>query len=99
MAFYEKEVAEREPLPGVVTGLAYSGSGNGGILFVESTKMAGKGDLQLTGKINRLTASSIKKLLVNPSLNRIIGRRYQGKCATGIDLGKIACLRFENCTQ
>lgn len=50
MAFYEKEIAEREPLPGVVTGLAYSGSGNGGILFVESTKMAGNGDLQLTGK-------------------------------------------------
>lgn len=50
MAFYEKEVAEREALPGVVTGLAYSGSGNGGILFVESTKMPGRGDLQLTGK-------------------------------------------------
>lgn len=50
MAFYEKEVAEREALPGVVTGLAYSGSGNGGILFVESTKMPGRGELQLTGK-------------------------------------------------
>lgn len=49
MAYYEKEVAEREPLPGVVTGLAYSGSGNGGILFIESTKMPGHGDLQLTG--------------------------------------------------
>ncbi|KAI8970356.1 ATP-dependent protease La [Mycotypha africana] len=48
MAFYEKEIAEREPLPGVVTGLAYSGSGNGGILFVESTKMAGRGELHLT---------------------------------------------------
>ena len=42
-------MAERDPYPGVVTGLAYSGSGNGGILFVESTKMPGKGELQLTG--------------------------------------------------
>lgn len=37
-------------MPGVVTGLAYSGSGNGGILFVESTKMPGRGELRLTGK-------------------------------------------------
>lgn len=46
---YEKEVAERDAVAGVVTGLAYSGSGNGGILFVESTKMPGKGSLSLTG--------------------------------------------------
>jgi ATP-dependent Lon protease len=43
-------VAERDPIPGVVTGLAYSGSGNGGILFIETSKMPGKGELQLTGK-------------------------------------------------
>ena len=57
MAMFDKEVAEREPYPGVVTGLAYSGSGNGGILFVESTKMPGKGELQLTGK-SKTTFSS-----------------------------------------
>jgi ATP-dependent Lon protease len=34
----------------VVTGLAYTGSGNGGIIFVETSKMAGKGKLLLTGK-------------------------------------------------
>jgi ATP-dependent Lon protease len=43
-------VAERDDVPGVVTGLAYGGSGNGSILFVEATKMPGKGGhLQLTG--------------------------------------------------
>jgi ATP-dependent Lon protease len=41
----------------VVTGLAYSGSGNGGILFVESTKMPGRGDLRLTGKIFKKTTT------------------------------------------
>ncbi|KAI9483235.1 MAG: ATP-dependent protease La [Benjaminiella poitrasii] len=58
MAFYEKEVAEREPLPGVVTGLAYSGSGNGGILFIESTKMPGHGDLRLTGSLGDVIKES-----------------------------------------
>ena len=47
---FEKETIEREPLPGVATGLAYSSSGNGGILFIEASKMPGKGDLRLTGK-------------------------------------------------
>ncbi|KAI9314483.1 ATP-dependent protease La [Dichotomocladium elegans] len=55
---FEKEVAEREPYPGVVTGLAYSGSGNGGILFVEATKMPGKGDLQLTGSLGDVIKES-----------------------------------------
>lgn len=63
MAFYEKEVAEREPLPGVVTGLAYSGSGNGGILFIESTKMPGHGDLQLTGSLGDVIKESAKLAL------------------------------------
>ncbi|KAG0750138.1 hypothetical protein G6F23_000439 [Rhizopus arrhizus] len=43
MAYYEKEVAEREAIPGVVTGLAYSGSGHGGSLgevIKESGKLA-----------------------------------------------------------
>ncbi|CAO3690490.1 unnamed protein product [Rhizopus microsporus] len=60
MAYYEKEVAEREALPGVVTGLAYSGSGNGGILFVESTKMPGHGDLGLTGSLGDVIKESAR---------------------------------------
>ncbi|CAO3632062.1 unnamed protein product [Cunninghamella blakesleeana] len=58
MARFEKEVAERDPIPGVVTGLAYSGSGNGGILFIEATKMPGKGDLQLTGSLGDVIKES-----------------------------------------
>ncbi|KAI8366033.1 ATP-dependent protease La [Radiomyces spectabilis] len=58
IAIFEKEVAERDSVPGVVTGLAYSGSGNGGILFVESTKMPGKGDLQLTGSLGEVIKES-----------------------------------------
>ncbi|KAI9469627.1 ATP-dependent protease La, partial [Zychaea mexicana] len=55
---FEKEAVEREPLPGVATGLAYSSSGNGGILFVESTKMPGKGNLHLTGSLGDVIKES-----------------------------------------
>ncbi|KAI7863829.1 ATP-dependent protease La [Spinellus fusiger] len=58
ISVYEKEVAEREPIPGVVTGLAYSGSGHGGILFIESTKMPGSGTLQLTGSLGDVIKES-----------------------------------------
>lgn len=73
MAYYEKEVAEREALPGVVTGLAYSGSGNGGILFVESTKMPGHGDLGLTG-------SNVYIVFITPELTRTSVLRLFGRC-------------------
>ncbi|KAI9361120.1 ATP-dependent protease La [Pilaira anomala] len=63
MAYYEKEVAERDPVPGVVTGLAYSGSGNGGILFVEATKMPGDGNLELTGSLGNVIQESAKLAL------------------------------------
>ncbi|ORZ16891.1 ATP-dependent protease La [Absidia repens] len=58
IAKFEKEVAERDPVPGVVTGLAYSGSGNGGILFIETSKMPGKGELQLTGSLGDVIRES-----------------------------------------
>ncbi|SAM06196.1 hypothetical protein [Absidia glauca] len=58
MAKFEKEVAERDPIPGVVTGLAYSGSGNGGILFIETSRMPGKGELQLTGSLGDVIKES-----------------------------------------
>lgn len=63
MAYYEKEIAAREPVPGVVTGLAYSGSGNGGILFVEASKMPGDGNLQLTGSLGNVIQESAKLAL------------------------------------
>ncbi|KAI8096944.1 ATP-dependent protease La [Halteromyces radiatus] len=56
---FDKEVAEREDVPGVVTGLAYGGSGNGSILFVEATRMPGKGgNLQLTGSLGDVIKES-----------------------------------------
>ncbi|ORX43877.1 ATP-dependent protease La [Hesseltinella vesiculosa] len=61
---YEKEVAEREATPGVVTGLAYQGSGNGGILFVEAIKVPGKGgDVQLTGSLGDVIKESAQLAL------------------------------------
>lgn len=46
---FDDEVAERASIPGVVTGLAWTASGSGGLLFIEATQMAGKGVLHLTG--------------------------------------------------
>jgi len=98
MAFYEKEVAEREPLPGVVTGLAYSGSGNGGILFIESTKMPGHGDLQLTGTF--YFRSSLEAVCsTNSFFLRFIGRCYQRISKACIDLGQITRVCLEDCDR
>jgi ATP-dependent Lon protease len=48
-AFYS-EVAERTEVPGVATGLAWTAVG-GDLLFIEATKMAGKGGMTLTGQL------------------------------------------------
>ena len=54
---FESEVALRTATPGVVTGLAYTPVG-GEILFVESAKMPGKGQLLLTGQIGDVMKES-----------------------------------------
>ncbi|MFL3014208.1 MAG: endopeptidase La, partial [Candidatus Neomarinimicrobiota bacterium] len=54
--FYS-ELAERSTKPGVVTGLAWTAAG-GDILFVESTKMTGKGKLTLTGQLGDVMKES-----------------------------------------
>lgn len=41
---------DSDPIPGVITGLAYSGSGNGGTMMIEANSMPGNGGLKLTGK-------------------------------------------------
>ena len=51
------ELAERSTKPGVVTGLAWTAFG-GDILFVESTKMSGKGKLTLTGQLGDVMKES-----------------------------------------
>ena len=54
--FYS-ELAERTTEPGVVTGLAWTAAG-GDILFIESTKMQGKGKLTLTGQLGDVMKES-----------------------------------------
>jgi ATP-dependent Lon protease len=55
--FY-KEVAERTSVPGVATGLAWTSVG-GEILFIEATKMKGKGGLTLTGSLGDVMKESV----------------------------------------
>ena len=54
--FYS-ELAERTTKPGVVTGLAWTAAG-GDILFIEASKMKGKGILTLTGQLGDVMKES-----------------------------------------
>ena len=54
---FTNEVAERTEEPGVATGLAWTPVG-GAILFVEATKMPGKGKLTLTGQLGDVMKES-----------------------------------------
>lgn len=56
------EVAERRAEPGVATGLAWTPVG-GDIIFVEATKMAGKGNLVLTGQLGDVMKESAQAAL------------------------------------
>ena len=51
------EVAERTAVPGVATGLAWTAVG-GDILFIEATRMPGKGSLMLTGQLGDVMKES-----------------------------------------
>jgi ATP-dependent Lon protease len=56
------EVAERTAEPGVATGLAWTPVG-GDILFIEATKMTGKGQLVLTGQLGDVMKESAQAAL------------------------------------
>ena len=56
------EVAERVKYSGVATGLAWTSTG-GDILFIESTKMRGKGNLTLTGQLGDVMKESAQAAL------------------------------------
>jgi ATP-dependent Lon protease len=56
------ELAERSPEPGVATGLAWTPNG-GDILFIESTRMAGKKGLTLTGHLGEVMKESAQAAL------------------------------------
>jgi ATP-dependent Lon protease len=54
---YESELAERAGLPGVAVGLAWTPAG-GDILFIESSRMPGSGELKLTGSLGDVMRES-----------------------------------------
>jgi ATP-dependent Lon protease len=56
------EVVERTSVPGVATGLAWTPVG-GDILFIETSKMPGKGGLQITGQLGEVMQESAKAAL------------------------------------
>jgi ATP-dependent Lon protease len=59
---YYSEVAERTEVPGVATGLAWTAAG-GDLLFIECTKMTGKGGLTLTGQLGDVMKESAQAAL------------------------------------
>jgi ATP-dependent Lon protease len=54
---YTPDLAERTSSPGVATGLAWTPSG-GDILFIEATKMPGKGEILVTGNLKSVMQES-----------------------------------------
>jgi ATP-dependent Lon protease len=58
----DTEIAERTKRPGVVVGLAWTPTG-GDILFVEASKMKGKGELKITGQIQDVMRESMQAAL------------------------------------
>jgi len=59
--FFE-DVRERTAVAGVATGLAYTTAG-GDILFIETTRMAGKGKLEITGSLGDVMQESARAAL------------------------------------
>jgi ATP-dependent Lon protease len=53
------EAALRTDVPGVATGLAWTPTG-GDVLFVEATKMRGKGGLTITGQLGKVMEESVR---------------------------------------
>jgi ATP-dependent Lon protease len=59
---FENEVAMRTSVPGVATGLAWTPVG-GDILFIEATRIPGKGNLILTGQLGDVMRESAQAAL------------------------------------
>lgn len=54
---FESDIASTEGLPGVATGLAFTSVG-GEILFIEATRMPGRGTMTLTGQVGDVMRES-----------------------------------------
>jgi ATP-dependent Lon protease len=59
---FESEIAMRTSTPGVATGLAWTPVG-GDILFIEATRVPGKGSLILTGQLGDVMRESVQAAL------------------------------------
>lgn len=59
---YYNETAERTAVPGVATGLAWTMAG-GDLLFIEASRMGGKGSMILTGKLGDVMKESAQTAL------------------------------------
>ncbi len=59
---FSNDVAERTAVPGVATGLAWTPVG-GDILFIETSRMPGKGRLEITGKLGDVMKESARAAL------------------------------------
>jgi len=59
---YTNEMAERTDISGVATGLAWTAVG-GDILFIEATRMVGKGGMTLTGQLGDVMKESAQAAL------------------------------------
>ena len=68
---YESETSERLSQPGVAIGLAWTAMG-GEIMFVEATRMQGKGEVTLTGQLG-----DVMKESANLALNWLRTHRQQ----------------------
>jgi ATP-dependent Lon protease len=58
-SIFESELSEAIEIPGIATGLAVTSAG-GEILFIEATRMKGKGELMLTGQLGDVMAESAR---------------------------------------
>ena len=56
---FEPDLAEHFSQPGVAVGLAWTPAG-GDILFIESTRMSGRGELKLTGSLGDVMRESVE---------------------------------------
>jgi ATP-dependent Lon protease len=59
---FENEVAQRTSVPGVATGLAWTPVG-GDILFIEASRVPGRGNLMLTGQLGDVMKESAQAAL------------------------------------
>jgi ATP-dependent Lon protease len=60
--FFYEEIAERTSQPGVSVGVGVSGFG-GDIMFIEATRMAGKGNMTVTGQLGDVMRESAQAAL------------------------------------